>query len=182
MTVIPAGQDVTGTRQLAAWRERVMPPVEQLAGDLWSIPVPIPRNPLRYVSSYAFASGGGLVLLDTGWAAEESWQALVAGLGSIGASPQDVRGVLVSHMHLDHAGLAGRLRDASGAWIAMHPADRALIASPDMRDAEQAVSGQVGVPALAGCRGGRGGGLGWLTGGIPGLHQHRPARPGAVRR
>ena len=34
MTAIPAGQDVTGTRQLAAWRERVMPPVEQLAGDL----------------------------------------------------------------------------------------------------------------------------------------------------
>jgi glyoxylase-like metal-dependent hydrolase (beta-lactamase superfamily II) len=143
MTAIPAGQDVTGTRQLAAWRERVMPPVEQLAGDLWSIPVPIPRNPLRYVSSYAFASDGGLVLLDTGWAAEESWQALVAGLGSIGASPQDVRGVLVSHMHLDHAGLAGRLRDASGAWIAMHPADRALIADPSMRDPERAVSGQV---------------------------------------
>ena len=143
MTAIPAGQDVTGTRQLAAWRERVMPPVEQLAGDLWSIPVPIPKNPLRYVSAYAFASGGGLVLLDTGWAAEESWQALLAGLGSIGASAADVHGVLVSHMHFDHAGLAGRLRDASGAWIAMHPADRAVIANPDMRDAQLAFSGQV---------------------------------------
>lgn len=143
MTAIPAGQDVTGTRQLAAWRERVMPPVEQLAGDLWSIPVPIPKNPLRYVSSYAFASGGGLVLLDTGWAAEESWQTLLAGLGSIGASVADVRGVLVSHMHFDHAGLAGRLRDASGAWIAMHPADRAVIANPAMRDVRLAVSGQV---------------------------------------
>ena len=143
MTAIPAGQDVTGTRQLAAWRERVMPPVEQLAGDLWSIPVPIPRNPLRYVSSYAFASGGGLVLLDTGWAASVAWEALVAGLGSIGASPQDVRGVLVSHMHLDHSGLAGRLRDASGAWIAMHPADRAVIANPDVRDAGRAVSREV---------------------------------------
>ncbi|MGH3245705.1 MAG: MBL fold metallo-hydrolase [Trebonia sp.] len=143
MTAIPAGQDVTGTRQLAAWRERVMPPVEELASDLWSIPVPIPKNPLRYVSSYAFATGGGLVLLDTGWAAEESWQALVAGLASIGAGPGDVRGVLVSHMHLDHAGLTGRLREASGAWIAMHPADHALIANPDMRDAEQAVSREV---------------------------------------
>ncbi len=140
MTAIPAGQDVTGTRQLAAWRERVMPPVEQLAADLWSVPVPIPNNPLRYVSSYAFASGGGLVLLDTGWAAEESWQALVAGLGSIGASVEDVRGVLVSHMHLDHAGLAGRVRQASGAWVAMHPADRALLASADLGDPERAVS------------------------------------------
>ena len=140
MTAIPTGQDVTGTRQLAAWRERVMPPVEQLAADLWSVPVPIPNNPLRYVSSYAFASGGGLVLLDTGWAAEESWQALVAGLGSIGASVEDVRGVLVSHMHLDHAGLAGRVREASGAWVAMHPADRALLASVELGDPDRAVS------------------------------------------
>ena len=98
MTAIPAGQDVTGTRQLEAWRQRVLPPVEELGGDLWSIPVPIPNNPLRYVSSYAFGTGAGLVLLDTGWNADESWQALLAGLASIGASPQDVRGVLVSHM------------------------------------------------------------------------------------
>jgi hypothetical protein len=43
MTAIPAGQDVTGTRQLAAWRELLIPPVEQLAADLWSIPVPTYR-------------------------------------------------------------------------------------------------------------------------------------------
>jgi glyoxylase-like metal-dependent hydrolase (beta-lactamase superfamily II) len=140
VTAIPAGQDVTGTKQLAAWRERVMPPVEQLAGDLWSIPVPIPDNPLRYVSSYAFGTGGGLVLLDPGWNADESWQALVTGLTAIGASPEDVRGVLVSHMHFDHLGLAGRVRAASGAWVAMHPADRAVVAGPRMSDPADAVA------------------------------------------
>jgi len=143
MTAVPAGQDVTGTRQLAAWQERVMPPVEQLAADLWSIPVPIPDNPLRYVSSYAFAADGGLVLLDTGWTADSAWSALVAGLEAIGASLPDVRGVLVSHMHLDHSGLAGRLRDASGAWIAMHPADRAVIADIERRDPGRAVAREV---------------------------------------
>ncbi len=142
MTAIPAGQDVTGTRQLEAWRERAMPPVEGLASDLWSIPVPIPDSPLRYVNSYAFASGGGLVLLDTGWPVDTAWDALAAGLEAIGASVADVRGVLVSHMHFDHAGLAGRLREASGAWVAMHPADRALLASFDLRDQELAVSGE----------------------------------------
>jgi glyoxylase-like metal-dependent hydrolase (beta-lactamase superfamily II) len=143
MTAIPAGQDVTGTKQLSAWRERVMPPVEQLAGDLWSVPVPIPNNPLRYVNSYAFEADGGLVLLDTGWPADAAWEALVSGLAAIGASLSDVRGVLVSHMHLDHAGLAGRLREASGAWIAMHPADTAIIANPDQRDASGAVAREV---------------------------------------
>jgi len=140
MTAIPAGQDVTGTRQLEAWRQRVMPPVEQLAGDLWSVPVPIPNNPLRYVSSYAFGAGAGLVLLDTGWDADESWQALLAGLASIGASAKDVRGVLVSHMHFDHVGLAGRMRAASGAWVAMHPADRAVLADPRMSGPGDAVA------------------------------------------
>jgi glyoxylase-like metal-dependent hydrolase (beta-lactamase superfamily II) len=145
MTAIPAGQDVTGTEQLAAWRARVMPPVEQLAADLWSVPVPIPNNPLRYVSSYAFApSGGGLVLLDTGWAADSAWTALVAGLSSIGAALTDVRGVLVSHMHLDHSGLAGRVREASGAWIAMHPADTAIIANATRRDPAFAVAREAG--------------------------------------
>jgi glyoxylase-like metal-dependent hydrolase (beta-lactamase superfamily II) len=117
-----------------------MPPVEKLAGDLWSIPVPIPNNPLRYVSSYAFGTGGGLVLLDTGWDADDSWQALVAGLAAIGASPQDVRGVLVSHMHFDHVGLAARVRAASGAWVAMHPADRAVLADGRFSDPETAVA------------------------------------------
>jgi hypothetical protein len=39
MSVPPEGQVVTGTRQLDAWRRRVLPPVEELATDLWSIPI-----------------------------------------------------------------------------------------------------------------------------------------------
>jgi glyoxylase-like metal-dependent hydrolase (beta-lactamase superfamily II) len=35
--------------------------------------------------------------------------------------------VLVTHIHPDHYGLAGRVREASGAWVALHPADAALL-------------------------------------------------------
>ena len=80
-----AEPEITGTAQREAWRQRVVPPVEQLEADLWSLPVPIPANPLRYVSVYAFGAGQGLVLIDAGWGAEESWLALRAGLESIGA-------------------------------------------------------------------------------------------------
>jgi glyoxylase-like metal-dependent hydrolase (beta-lactamase superfamily II) len=106
---------ITGTLQREAWLQRVMPPPEQLAGDLWSLPVPIPDNPLRYVSAYAFGTGEGLVLIDVGWDTEESWRSLLDGLRLIGARPADVRGVLVTHMHFDHIGLAGRVREVSGA-------------------------------------------------------------------
>ena len=36
-----------------------MPPVENLGSGLWSIPVPIPDNPLRYVLVYAFERPDG---------------------------------------------------------------------------------------------------------------------------
>jgi glyoxylase-like metal-dependent hydrolase (beta-lactamase superfamily II) len=120
-----------------------MPPVEELAADLWSIPVNMPSSPLRYVSVYALAVPGGLVTIDAGWAAEESWADLTSGLASIGASVADIRGVLVTHMHVDHLGLAGRIREQSGAWVAMHAADSALLARPDYLDAATAVSSDV---------------------------------------
>jgi glyoxylase-like metal-dependent hydrolase (beta-lactamase superfamily II) len=136
--------EVTGAAQHEAWRARVLPPVEQLRDDLWSIPVPIPNNPLRYVSVHAFAlDGGGLGLLDTGWEDDEAWTALTGGLAAIGGSIDDVRGVLVTHLHFDHLGLATRVREASGAWVAMHPADATLVRGWNRREAATAVAAEV---------------------------------------
>jgi glyoxylase-like metal-dependent hydrolase (beta-lactamase superfamily II) len=114
--------------------------VEKILTDLWSIPVPIPHNPLRYVSAYVFAGPGGLTLIDTGWDSEESWTALTSGLEELGGSVTDVRGVLLTHLHFDHIGLAGRVREASGAWIALHEADREILARPDSRDPRVALA------------------------------------------
>ncbi len=108
-------------------RSADLPPVEPVRGGLWSVPVPIPASPLRYVLTYAFEVPGGLVLVDPGWNAPESLAALEAGLAAMGAGLRDVRGVLVTHLHPDHYGLAGRVREVSGAWVALHPADAALI-------------------------------------------------------
>jgi glyoxylase-like metal-dependent hydrolase (beta-lactamase superfamily II) len=135
--------DITGSAQHEAWQARTLPPVEQLRPDLWSIPVPM-SGPLRYVSVYVFAlDGGGLGLIDTGWNSDEGWTALTDGLASIGARVEDVRGALITHMHPDHNGLSGRVREASGAWIAMHPADVAFIDRPGGRDPEEFVRRQV---------------------------------------
>jgi glyoxylase-like metal-dependent hydrolase (beta-lactamase superfamily II) len=114
---------VTGTRQQQAWRDRVLPPVEQLRRDVWSIPTVLPNNPLRYVISYAIRHGVGIALIDTGWPCPEAWDGLVAGLHTAGWDVTDVRAVLVTHGHADHFGLARRVREQSGAWIAIHEAD-----------------------------------------------------------
>src|SRR6202046_3356526 len=115
---------VTGTLQKEAWDRQVMPPVEQVRPGLWSIPVPIPNNPLRYVLVYAFElDGGAIAIVDAGWNTEDAWTALTSGLEEAGGSITDVRSVLVTHIHPDHYGLAGRVREESGAWVGLHPDD-----------------------------------------------------------
>jgi len=119
--------EVTGVRQQRAWRQGVTPPVEQVRPGLWSIPVPIPRNPLRYVLVYAFGLDDGVAIVDAGWECDEAWDALVSGLATAGYQVADVRMVLVTHFHPDHFGLVGRVRAHSGAQVAMHPADACLL-------------------------------------------------------
>jgi glyoxylase-like metal-dependent hydrolase (beta-lactamase superfamily II) len=94
---------------------------------IWSVPVPLPNNSLRYVFVYVFETDAGPYCVDAGWNTDEAYGALDAGLAELGAEMRDVQGVLVTHIHPDHYGLAGRIREASGAWIALHRADAALV-------------------------------------------------------
>lgn len=118
---------ITGVAQERAWHGDALPPVEQVQPGLWSIPLPLPKNPLRYVIVYVLETSGGVVLVDTGWSTADAWTALNDGLAVAGYTVADVRAALVTHIHPDHYGLAGRVREVSGAWIGLHPADAALL-------------------------------------------------------
>lgn len=123
MSTVPPGITVTGTAQRQAWIDHVLPPVELVRPGLWSIPTPFPDNPLRYVLSYAVAHSGGIALIDTGWPCDEAWDGLVRGLNEAGWGLDDVKAILITHGHGDHMGLARRIRERTGAWVAMHEAD-----------------------------------------------------------
>ncbi|WP_064458266.1 MBL fold metallo-hydrolase [Streptomyces hygroscopicus] len=101
--------------------------VTEHGGGVWSIPVPIPDNPLGHTLVHLLDTDRGPVLIDTGWDDPTAWDTLTAGLAACGASVSDVHGVLVTHHHPDHHGLSGRVRGASGAWIAMHAADAQVV-------------------------------------------------------
>ncbi len=103
------------------------PGVEKVRPGLWSIPVPLPNNSLRYVLVYVFETDRGPYLVDAGWNTDDAFGALQSGLEEAGCDIGDVQGVMVTHIHPDHYGLAGRIREASGAWISLHPADAELI-------------------------------------------------------
>ncbi len=70
------------------------------------------------IAAYLVESGGELALVETG--PESTWPHLVAALARLGAKPSDVKNVLVTHIHLDHAGAAWRMA-REGAVVWMHP-------------------------------------------------------------
>ncbi len=108
-----------------------MPSVAQVRPGLWVLPLPLPAPP-HEVLVYVLQSDAGPYLVDAGWDTEEAWDALRAGLEAIGTRVEDVQGVLVTHSHIDHYGLAPRIRAASGAWVALHPLDAEEL--PHLRD------------------------------------------------
>ncbi|MFF3325844.1 MBL fold metallo-hydrolase [Streptomyces sp. NPDC002889] len=96
-------------------------------GGVRSIRVPIPDNPLGHTLVHLLDTDRGPVLVDTGWDDPASWGTLTAGLAACGTSAADIHGVVITHHHPDHHGLSGRVREASGAWIAMHAADASVV-------------------------------------------------------
>ncbi|MBM4796403.1 MBL fold metallo-hydrolase [Streptomyces sioyaensis] len=96
-------------------------------GGVWSIAVPIPDNPLGHTLVHLLETDRGPVLIDTGWDDPDSWDALVAGVAACGFALTDLHGVLITHHHPDHHGLSAKVREASGAWLAMHAADTAVV-------------------------------------------------------
>jgi glyoxylase-like metal-dependent hydrolase (beta-lactamase superfamily II) len=118
---------VTGTRQREAWQRAEFPPVERVTGGVWSVPVPIIGNPLRYVLSYLIEHDSGFVMVDPGWNHADSWQALTTGLAECEIPLSAVTAVLITHVHPDHHGQSGKVRELSGAWVGMHPAEDAFL-------------------------------------------------------
>lgn len=101
--------------------------VKDHGGGVWSIPVPIPDNPLGHTLVHLLDTDRGPVLIDTGWDDPASFAVLERGVAGAGASLADIHGVLITHHHPDHHGLSARVREVSGAWIAMHEADAAVV-------------------------------------------------------
>lgn len=104
-----------------------VPEPTEVAGGVRSVALPFP-NPLGFAFSYTVPVPDGVLVVDAGWDSDECWDAFLAGLASAGAGLDDVVGVVVTHVHPDHYGLAERIRASSPAWIGVHPAERPRIA------------------------------------------------------
>jgi len=83
---------------------------------------------------YALEDRQGIVLLDTGSSHRDSIAALQLGLAAIGARITDISGILCTHGHYDHYGLATQLSATSGASIALGEHEVGLVRAVADRD------------------------------------------------
>lgn len=90
----------------------------RLADGVWRIPT----APADLINSFAVADAdGGVTVVDAGLKHRSARNRLVAGLREIGAGPEDVRRVVITHAHPDHTGgLAAFLALTGGAGVLAH--------------------------------------------------------------
>ncbi|ARS89179.1 MBL fold metallo-hydrolase [Natrarchaeobaculum aegyptiacum] len=76
-------------------------------------------------------SGDELALVDTGVSTPEVREQLEKGLAARGYEFSDVDAIVLTHYHVDHAGLAGEIQSAGDATVYVHEADAPLVAQAE---------------------------------------------------
>ena len=86
--------------------------------------LPVGLHGIETVNAYVLADGDRVTLDDCGvWRADpvdDGLAALRRGLREAGYELDDVSRILITHAHIDHYGLAGRLMESTGAELWMH--------------------------------------------------------------
>jgi glyoxylase-like metal-dependent hydrolase (beta-lactamase superfamily II) len=101
---------------------------EVTSGIHWiKLPMPTEGSSLAYINVYLIRGNQGYLLVDSGWNTDESFNALKKDLAEIGADIKDISQIVVTHVHPDHYGMAGRIKKLSGATIAMHHIEKEFI-------------------------------------------------------
>lgn len=88
------------------------------------VALPIGVNAVESVNMHVLADGDRVTVVDCGvWRPDLpdlGLAALEAGLEGAGYALRDVSRIVVTHAHIDHYGLAGRLTELTGAELSMH--------------------------------------------------------------
>lgn len=136
----------TSAAQAAAYAAGAVPPPELVRDGLLAIPIPLGHGYLPSAFSYAIEDAAGKVhLIDAALVADDSAHQLSSGLAALGKTLDDIASVTATHLHPDHVGLAGHLRDLTGARVQLHSLDQATLLEPPIDPAVH--FDQWGVPA-----------------------------------
>ncbi len=100
--------------------------VQEIAPGLYRISIPLAFG-LDYVHTYAAIDQNRVALIDTGPSMSSSLSIYENTLACIGRSTEDVDRIFITHSHVDHCGVAGRIKEISGARIYLSEIEFAAI-------------------------------------------------------
>lgn len=111
--------------EFEAQRSGSVPDAEQVAEGIWTLPLQIPPGHMPYTLSYLIEDAQGRIhIVDPGWDHDDNLHTLEEALRRIGRNWGQVASLIVTHLHPDHIGLAGRLRQIHGLPVVLHQAEQ----------------------------------------------------------
>ncbi len=125
----------------------------EVSPGIFLLEVPIPNNSLGHLNAYLIEGKDGWLMIDTGWFTAESFSVLQTKLKEIGLSVTDVVTIIITHVHPDHFGLAGKIKQLSPrAELLMHSWESDMLESryvkfSDLSDKISAMLHKHGVPS-----------------------------------
>ena len=79
---------------------------------------------------YILENAGKLTLIDTGL--PRSDKKIVKAVEAIGRHPNDISTILITHFHVDHVGTLSKMKELTGAKVAVGDADAQIVAGKTM--------------------------------------------------
>jgi glyoxylase-like metal-dependent hydrolase (beta-lactamase superfamily II) len=101
----------------------------ELFNGINQIKVPLPRVGLESINVYIIEGKNGNLMIDTGWNTPEAFNTLAQEMKNSGFAMKDITDILVTHLHPDHYGLAGKISELSGAKVYISEIENNLLDS-----------------------------------------------------
>jgi glyoxylase-like metal-dependent hydrolase (beta-lactamase superfamily II) len=102
--------------------------IEEISRNLFMITLPMPFR-LRHVHVFALVHNDEITLFDTGLNTPETVSILDESLKTIHRTVRDIARIFITHHHLDHCGMAGRIKEMSGAKIHVSDVSRDVLST-----------------------------------------------------
>lgn len=97
-----------------------LPEIAELGHGISVIPLPLPFRRPKSVNAYVVRGDDRTVMIDCGVDWEPGATRLAAGFEALNGDPSDVDTLIVSHLHVDHVGMAPKLTTEYGWKLLMH--------------------------------------------------------------
>ena len=101
----------------------------EIISGVHQIKIPFPQGIPDYTNVYIVEGSEGNIMVDAGWDSPEAFSSLMEGLKKDRLKFQDIKKIVITHIHPDHYGLASKVKQLCGAKVAMHRIEAGLVNS-----------------------------------------------------